>query len=104
MAQGADKGADTGIRGPYQRAFRLHSPKDGHAQVLIRRACHPIPGVVCEIDEDMGPVLHLRPCQLGKDDLKADKGARRREREFQRRGSFTGLKIPKSSHSSILRA
>jgi hypothetical protein len=53
-SRGIDKTADPGIGGPDQGALVFHRPQYRHGHGLVGRAGAPIPGVIGDVDQQIG--------------------------------------------------
>ena len=66
-AQGGDETADPGIGGANQGAPCLHGAQDRHGKGMVWRTGASVPGVVGQIDQQVGAGGHAFPGQVGKD-------------------------------------
>ena len=71
-AGGVDEGADAGVGGPGQGAAVFHGPEHGHGELLVGGAAAAIPGVVGDVDQEIGPGADPPGREIGEDALEAD--------------------------------
>src|SRR6266571_2730410 len=101
MAEGIDKPGDARVRSPCKIDTIFHCPEHHHAEVLVRRARAPKPGVVGDGHHIISAQIYKATHQVRKDHFKADDHTESAAGTLHHFWSIAGKKVS-DSHDELI--